>query len=148
MQYSKAAGDTLWYWSDGRQTSKSTSDASYHPLPAVGYRDVDFITEANYAGTMPYNKRSCLVFVPGGANALDLNHAKDAPKKLAGIDTVAYVDAETRLPVEVRSHGETRVFQFDPPPKRMQTLPAELLAQIRKGDDARTRLNQPAPRPY
>ena len=139
--------DSIWYGSDGQLVGNSGIAPNYHPLPAIGYRDVDFIKEDNYAGTIPYKQKPCFVFVPGGTGTINLSNAKDA-KKLEKLDTVGYVDAKTRLPVEVRSHGETRVFQFDPPPKRMQTLPTELVAQIRRGNDARTRLNQPAPRPY
>lgn len=141
-QYTRPAGGSGWL-----RTESTSGDSSYRPLPDIGYRDVGLIRTDRYVATLPYDNRPCLVFVPDPAPKIDW--AKPAAQKqLKSLDTVALVDAETRLPVEIRAGGETRTFQFDPPPTRMQTLPADLLSQAKRGDDARARLNQPAPRPY
>ena len=148
VQYTKFEKDSAWYRSDRSTGGDTSAEASYHPLPASGFRDLEWIKAENYAGTAPYDKHDCLVFVPTGADKLDLNGAGDAQKKLKALDTVAYVDADSRLPVAVRTRGDLRTFQFDPPPMEMQTLPVDLTTQVKKGEDARTRLNQTAPRPY
>ena len=142
-QYTHPSGASGWL-----RTESKSGDSSYQPLPELGYRNVDLVKAENYVGTLTYDKRPCLVFVPNSARKLDWTKPAAAQKQLKSLDAVALVDADTRLPVEIRADGETRTFQFDPPPTRMQTLPADLTAQIKKGDDARTRLNQPAPRPY
>jgi hypothetical protein len=88
------------------------------------------------------------VFAPGGAAKLDLSNPAHIKELLAAKPLVAYVSAETRLPVALRSGAITQRFHFASPPSVMQSLPAELLDQIRKGEQARQRLYQPAPRPY
>ena len=142
-QYTRPAGAQGWL-----RTESNSGDPSYRPLPEIGYRDVSLVKTDNYVATVPYDDRLCLVFVPDPAPKIDWTKPAAALKQLRSLDTVALVDAGTRLPVEIRANGETRTFQFDPPPARPQTLPADLLTQTKRGDDARTRLNQPAPRPY
>ncbi len=93
-------------------------------------------------------EQELVVIVPGGFPALDPGTSDNLRKKLKSAVAVAYVDADTRLPVEIKTRDESRFFRFDPPPTEMQVLPADLLAQIKKADDARARLSEPADRPY
>lgn len=145
IQYSRSDNDPIWYRSDG---SSAGASSDYHPLPAIGYRGVDLITAENYAGTVFHNDKRCFVFVSGGYQKVNLHGAGNPEKKLDALEVVAYVDVETRLPVELRMPGELRTFQFDEPPTQMQTLPADLAAQIKRGEEGRKRLNQLASRPY
>ena len=142
-QYSKSAGQALWY-----QVAKTPTDLNYRPLPAIGYSDMELVKADNYAGNTSYDKRDCLVFIAGGYHKLNLNNARDAQKKLKSVDSIAYIDAESRLPVAVTTSDDSRTFQFDPPPTKMQVLPIDLVQQIKKGQDANARFGQPAAKPY
>src|SRR5439155_739816 len=93
--------------------------------------------EISFSYPQSHQKNDCLVFVLDGAAALD---GGDQQQALEDQKTIAYIDAETRLPVLLRINGETRKFQFDAPPTAMLTLPEEIADQVKKGEEARTRL--------
>lgn len=122
-QYTHQPGAPVWLRADG-----NSGDPAYQPLPELGYREVGLIKADNYVGTFMYNTHPCLVFTSDHTQKIDWNKPAAVQKQLKKLETVAFVDEETRLPVEIRAGGETRTFQFDPPPTRMQTLPADLLA--------------------
>ena len=75
IQYMKSVTDSAWYRSEKMSPGSSRTDPYYHPLPPGGFSDVDLIKAENYAGIASYDKRNCLVFVPGGADKLNLKIA-------------------------------------------------------------------------
>ena len=149
VQYVKSAAGPTWFQSDNLTVGGALADGGYHPMPANGFRTLDWINEGNYAGTVPYGKSTCLIFVPGGYRQLDLRgDAEQRQKRMEAVNEIAYIDADTRLPIAVRSGAELQTYHFEQPPTAMQSLPADLADQIKKGAEARARLEQPAARPY
>jgi len=140
-QYRKDPGATVWYENSAGTMGKTQQDFHYTPLPPSGFRDLDWINADAYAGTIAYGKGKCLVFIPGGGSATNAAVVTTLP-------TVALIDSETRLPVEVHNGGIIRVFQFADQAPAMQTLPPDLAEEIKKGDEGRARLDQRPPRPY
>lgn len=147
-QYYQAPGQTQWLESSDAVSGSGAVDANYRPLPPSGFRDLDWINAENYAGSVPYEKGTYLVFVPGGYKKLDLRDVSKQKKLLESQPTVAYIDSDTRMPVAVRQGNVTRVFQFNSPPTATQTLPPDLSKAINDGKEARRRLELPAARPY
>ena len=148
-QYVKHGGQSVWLEADPRKSTSGVSgDPDADPMPPSGFRKLEWVTSNNYAGTIPYAGGNCFVFVPGGESKVDLHDSAKQAQLLSSQGTVAYIDAESRMPVAVRSEGETRSFHFNPTPSAMQALPADLANQIKKGEEGRARLDQRAPRPY
>jgi hypothetical protein len=135
MQYALLPGTSQWF----QGSDKST-------FPANGFRDLDWITEESYAGKANLGDRSCLIFVP--AEKRQGQTASGLLEKLDSLPTVAYIDAQSRLPVRVREDGIQRAYQFLAPPTSMLSLPPDLAQTLKKADDTRARLSQPPPRPY
>ena len=147
LQYRKPPGKSNWFESSPTIGANPVS-TDYSPLPPNGFRAWDWIGRESYAGKVALESGESFVFVPGGAQKLNLSNPGRLKELIAAQPLVAYVNAETRLPVALCSGGVTQRVVFDPPPNAVQTLPADLLDQIRKGEEARRRLYQPAPRPY
>lgn len=148
VQFYQSPGSNQWFESGQSTSAGGSSDVDYRPLPPSGFRDLDWITADNFAGSIPYGNGSCLIFVPGGYRKLDLSDATKRTKLLETQTKIAYIDADTRMPVAVRDGDLTRVYKFNPPPTAMQTFPADLSDAINKGKEGRRRLEQPAARPY
>ncbi len=147
-QYYKTAGDALWLQllPDAHQSVGMAT--TYRALPPSGYHDLEWINETTYVGTILYGQGNCLVFAPKGARSLDLSDPAQRPKLLEAAHTLAYVDADTRLPLAVKAGGVVRTFVFDAPPTQAQRFPADLAEQIKKAGEGRARLELPAARPY
>lgn len=145
-QFRKSADSPLWL--QGQLDSTTGSAAPGGTLPASGFRDMDWISKDAYMGTIKYGDKNCLVFSPGAPLNLELLKGAEQMKKLDELGRVALIDATTRFPVEVRMDGVIRYYQFGDAPDMRLTLPPDLLAQIKNGNEARARLLQPAPRPY
>ncbi len=149
LQYARPPGQKVWFESDAGGLADGTAiDANYSPFPASGFRDLDWISRTTYLGTLKFNDRDCLVFTPDDSPN---NVSVDRAQQLANwesLPTVACIDAVTRLPVLVRINGETRRFTFCDPPAEMQVLPSDLAEQVKKAEEARTRLLQQPQRPY
>lgn len=146
-QYTLPPGGSVWYVAsagDGNTGNLYYSD----PLPSSGFQDMDWINEKAFAGTLKFDRMDCLVFVPGGLDEISPGDLSKQTAQLQGEPKVAYVDANTRLPVALRIVGEIRQFQFNKPPTALLSLPPDLAAEIRTGEGARRRLEQPAARPY
>ena len=148
MQYEKQTGATYWTARDGRITDRGLTDGKYVAPPATGFRDLDWIAAGNYVGTVASGGRSCLVFAQTGAEKANATDPAALKQQVDALPIVAYVDAETRLPISLRMGRTVRSYRFGSPPTAMQTLPADLAAEVKKGEDARTRTNTLAPRPY
>lgn len=146
-QYRKPAGETVWYQpvapSDGQGGS-----SDYAPIPPNGYRQWDWVGEGSYALTLPFENVPCLVFVPGGRKTVGEDDEKKAAAKISAMPVVAYVNAETRLPVALRMGNVISRLTFQPPPSSLQSLPPDLLEQLRKAEQSRKNLFQQPARPF
>ena len=146
IQYTKTANSDTWLQNvpikyDGR-------NSSYSPLPASGFRGLEWITSENYAATLKYGGRSCLVFVQHAPANLNLSNPATQIQQLQSLSTVAFIDAESHLPIQVQVDGVIRFYQFVDPPSAKQVLPPDLADQITKGNEGRARLSARAPRPF
>ena len=146
--YQKDTNLSGWLFKEGLTFRGAYTDDSYSPLPACGFRDLDWINSKTYAGTIANGDRKYLIFVSQDAERLDLSNPAKQKQQLDFLSTVAYIDSETRLPVSVRINGALRTYQFTAPPSEMQNFPADLAAEVKRGEDARIRALQLAPRPY
>ncbi len=148
LQYEKATGTNSWRVKTGSITNKSYDDGTYVPYPATGFRDLDWIGPGAYIGTIPAGNRSCLVFSKFDASKISLSDPNTQKKVLETQQTIAFIDAETRFPITMREGKVVRVYHFTEPPAGMQAFPVDLAGEIKKGQDAQTRLMQLPPRPY
>ena len=142
-QYGRGGDGTVWF----EVGPGAPGQQNYRPLPANGFRNLDWISAGNFAGSVPSGNTTCLIFVPGGYQKLDLSDPAQQAARLKTATVIAYIDATSRLPILVRNRDETRVYRFGPPPVEMQSLPADLASQIKQGVEGRARLYAPAPRP-
>ncbi len=146
--YTKSSVNPTW--------SQATVNAAPHPgqarssdcPPASGFRSMEVVNASNYACTMPYGSGTCLVFASGSGQKSDGNDPGQKQQHLASMDQVAYIDTDSRLPIALRTRGELQTYHFDAPPTAMQTLPADLADLVKKGQEARARLEAPAARPF
>ncbi len=146
-EYFRSTGPTPW--TQVESFSNGRPNPSYTPFPAKGFKDLDWVSGADYAGTVNYQNRPCFVFIPGGATALRVTDLSAQADKLASMTHVAVIDAETRLPVEVRSAGVIAGYQFkDAPSSNTNPIPSDLIAYIKQGEEGRARSFQTAARPY
>jgi hypothetical protein len=139
-QYRKDANSVVWFVN----IAEVHADFSYTPMPANGFRDLDWISAETYSGKASRGGTNCLMFKTNRKLAsvdLAIPRGKELP-------LVAYIDAKTRLPVELDIDKETRTYSFSSPPQEAQSLPADLLKQIKDGQAGRAFLAQPAARPY
>ena len=147
LQYRKPAGKADWFQSSpANGTNYGNSD--YSPLPSNGYRDWEWVGKDSYVGTLVLENGKWFEFVPGSTKKLDQANPGRMKEQLAAQPLVAYVNAETRFPDTLRTGEVTQRFLFASPPTGMQALPPDLVEQIKKGEEARRRLYQPARRPY
>jgi hypothetical protein len=137
VQYALVPGSTTWYQGSAK------SD-----FPAKGFRDLDWVTEDNYIGRGSLAGHACLIFAPSSPQRASGQNGAGLMESLDTLPTVAYIDAETRLPVQVRENGVSRAFQFASPPTEVLSLPPDLEANLQKVEQTRARLSQPPPRPY
>jgi hypothetical protein len=147
-QYYKTPGGTRWMRADGSIAGGSRSDPNFKPLPENGFRGLEFILPSNYAGMVPYGGGTCLVFSPGGSQKLDLRNPEKLKDLLDSPGMVGLIAADTRMPLVVHVGDATSTYHFIPPPTQVLTLPPDLTDAIQRGNQARARLEQPAPRPY
>ncbi len=148
IQYLKPAGTTIWYQAGASDSVVQETNPIYTPLPASGFRHLEWVTRETYAGTVSYGGKSCLVFVPGGVPKLDLNPATQA-EKIKDLKNVVFIDQDTRYPVEVRNGDEIAYYQIkEMPPTSANPLPPDLMAQLAQAEAARARLDRPLARPY
>jgi hypothetical protein len=139
-QYRKEGNSPLWFENE----RDLHPDIHYSPLPANGFRDLDWIAGANFTGKQKQDDQECLVF-KSTQKVTSLDSALPLGKELA---VVAYINAETRLPVEVDIDTEIRTYQFGDAPTEMQALPPDLAKQIKAGAAGRAVMGQAAARPY
>jgi len=143
LEYRKIPVDPIWYQNENDSEARG-GNINFTPLPSSGFRGFDGVSAQAYTGTVHYQDRDCLVFIPDGKGAAPVTSAD----QLAGMDNILLVDATSRLPVEARAKGVVRVFAFMAPPSQKLVLEDDLVAQIKAGNEGRARLNQRPPRPY
>jgi len=147
-QYRKLFGSKVWLENSAGEVNNGSA-TDYMAFPPTGFRDLDWLSDQNYAGTVKYVGRDCLVFVMNAPPGLDLSSANTPPDKFESFGMIAFIDLGSRLPVEIQTNGVMRTYQFtDPPPDAVLKLPPDLSEQIKKGEEERARLNQRPPRPY
>jgi hypothetical protein len=146
-EYQKAQGGTIW-----QRIEKSIKTDSYGDARdfenAVDFKDLDWITDGNYSGTLQVGGAQCFAFVPGGVNPKDLNDPKKLKADLEAEQQVGYVDADSRLPIMTTFYGTYEVYKYNPALPAMLTLPADLAARIKSMEDAQVSVALRAPRPY
>ena len=132
----KTVGQSAWGVLGQRAGKNNFANDPNLPLPASGFRDLDWISADAYAGSLKTDSGVFLVFIPPGSGTVDLTNPKAALAQLPTLFMVALIDYKTRLPVSVQGNGITRSYNFTAPPVSMQTLPPDLANQI-KADQAR-----------
>ena len=147
-QYIKRSNSSLWFEFTAEAALHTAPSSIERSLPPSGYRGLEWINASAYAGILPYGGGNCLVFVPGGHESVDLQNSEQLSKRMEAMEKVAYIDADTRLPIAVRTHTELRTFRFDSPPPTMQTVAVDLADEIKRGKEGHARLERPANRPY
>lgn len=83
-------------------------DSEKRPLPESGFPGLDWISAETYAGSLSENGKELLIFTPTDSGPIDLSDVK----ALKNLLTIAFVDADTRLPVLVKENGVQKVFIF------------------------------------
>ncbi len=143
--YEKPLGQS--YWSAyGKPTDLRQAIADHVPnraLPESGFRNVEWINDQTYIGSVKAGQSTYLVFVPRATADLNI----DDPKSLQKQPTIAYVESLTRLPVSVTSQNVVQTYKFSGVSAAL-TLPADLTAEITKGDQIRAKLNAAPAREY
>ena len=119
----------------------------FTPLPVNGFRDLDWIRKEAYVGSMKFGDRNCLVFIDGAPPHLVLSEAASQPGGFENYSMVAFIDAETRLPVQVEVAGIIRSYRFANAESDALTLPQDLTTVITQAAKARALLGQRLPRP-
>jgi hypothetical protein len=138
IQYDYLADSKIWL-----EPPPKTS-REYDPMPANGFRDLDWIAMNNFIGRIKSPNGFYLVFSPVATRKLAAGAQLDQVKSLA---TYALIDDQTRLPALAQENFITRVYQFETPPVDKLTLPQDLEQILKKEQDVRARMNQP-PRPF
>ena len=134
--YVVAPGTDFWGEYDARyRASSPTTDPSALPIPDTGFRNLEWVNENTYAGTLKTSSGTYFVFVPSDADKIDIND----PKALSSPPKVAYIDANTRLPATLRVGEVVQNYSFLTPPGSPLSLPADLQASIKKGDEIRAK---------
>ena len=147
QQYRKPHGGKAWFLSEPAAVN-TAQDSSYDPLPSSGYREWEWVGKDTYVGTVDFDGKPALAFVPGGIQVLGTVDSEKLKERLANQPHIAYVDMESRLPAMMKKGTVELRYRFESLPQSLLTLPAELATQIRKNEEARMRLLQPAARPY
>jgi hypothetical protein len=133
MQYSKGWDSPTWGLAKGTASSL-----------AIRYPNTDWITADSYLGTMMYSGKSCLVFALGAPAKVDLS-SPDTQDLFDSLPQLAFIDAQTHLPVEIRMSGVYHLFQFGNAPTDRLTLPDDLTALLAQADRVHNIFNHPPP---
>jgi hypothetical protein len=127
-----------WGVYDGTyQHNNRTDDPALLPIPENSFRDLDWIKEENYAGSIASGQATFLVFVQGYAAFLNVNDKKALDAQHA----IAYVDQAARLPVMVRVNGVTRTYSYPAPPSAPLTLPQDLTAELKRREEIKAKFS-------
>ena len=141
--YLKPLGQTFWgEYDPSFQENNLSPRIQFQIVPQGRFRDLDWIQRANFAG---FGKRAgapVFYFTP-----LPINNVHP-PASLENLPAVAVVDATTRMPILVRQDGSTRIFTFNEAPAAMQSLPSDLIQEIKEGIERRKKVFAAPKREY
>ena len=141
MLYSKPTDSKEWSLS-ATKDNKANQD-----MVSDKFSDLDWVGAGTYLGSIKYSGHDCMVFSPNAPADVNLMDSDSLKKLMDTADMLAFIDAQTRCPVEVHNNGVYRFFQFgDAPPSLV--LPGDLTAQLEEGKKAILLINQRAARPY
>lgn len=112
-------------------------------FPKNGFRNLDWIGAKSYIGSLKAKEATYLVFVPN-ADGLDVSNTK----ALQTQPTIAYIDGDTRLPARVTENGVVRTYKFEKIPEVVQKLPDDLSAEIKQGEEIRSKFSAAPSREY
>jgi len=139
--YLKPKNQAHWGVSSSAFRHNNPKDDPFeNPLPANGFHDLDWITKDTFTGSIQSAQSTLLIFVPMGADKVDLSDPKKSQDHLDSLQEVAYIDAQTRLPVSLRIGKVVRTYTFLPPPSSMLALPPDLQREIKQGEERTARL--------
>jgi len=102
---------------------QNTSDPTGFPdYNKVDFPDMEWISPKTYQGVQAMKGHPCLVF--------------KIAETVTGIETTAWIDLETRLPVQWQRGNETRTFRQLSPPTDILRMPSAIAAfiAVRKHD--------------
>ena len=146
--YCRNPSSGIWDEHDPIKDGPGTKNPLYVPMPANGFRDLEWISLENYAGTIKYRVSDCLVFTMVTPHSPHLFNRKSPINLVESLDSYALIDNATRLPIKVKVGGILRSYEFKDAPSEKLTLPADLTEQLRKSDEAVKTITHPMPRPY
>lgn len=143
VEFRKKEKERTWLVDRPPPPEQPNLDPNYTGLPATGFRDLEKVSDKTYLGSTSFDGHNCLVFNLGKdkidfGKQDEVNSAKD----------IAFIDLDTRMPVEVRHQGVVQMYAFGEAPAGTQALPEDLTTQIQLGNRMDARLAARAPRPY
>lgn len=145
--YVKPPDQAAWGEIAPEQRERSpSSDPRSTPLPATGFRGMEWVTWAHCAGELEVGGRRCLAFVPRGASGeagaeADFAAIRSEPEFLL-------LDAATRLPRLQKRDGLLWQYDFLEAPASPLRLPPDLEAAIEEGKARRAKVFTPPRREY
>jgi len=107
--------------------SRQKGEPFYMSYEESDFPDVSWLAADCYSGTQRINGRLCLVF------------KKD--------ESAAWIDAETRLPVQFLENGVIKSYTFLPRPDASIVIPPEVSKEIAAVQELKARASRHAPRP-
>ena len=135
--YIKSQGQSYWGECDATfLRNNPTSDPKLLPLPTDKFRDLEWVGNQTYAGSLKEQGREYLLFVPADNANVDLAD----PAKLKTLPVIAYIDAATRLPVVFKNKEVIQQYTFVNAPTDMQAFPADLAQEIKDGNERRAKV--------
>jgi hypothetical protein len=143
--YRKLPGNPYWSaYEKPTQLQIESGAAVIMTVPDSGFRGLDWVGRETYVGSVEAEGMTYLIFVPAESRTVDLSNTK----LLQELPTIAFVDAKSRLPVRVKDKDVLRTYKFLTPPGAMQVVPADLAAEIKKGDEIKAKFNAAPSREY
>ncbi|MEI9999209.1 MAG: hypothetical protein WDO13_08545 [Verrucomicrobiota bacterium] len=113
--------------------------------PVVDFRGLDWLSKDDYVGSLQLAGHNCLVFVANAPKDFNLAVAGGTAEALDRFQQVAFIDAETRLPVEVRNYGDYQDYRFSDAPSARLKLPLDLVEQLKRDQAILSRLGGQPP---
>lgn len=114
--------------------------------PVIDFRGLEWIAKESYVGKLPFQGQTCFVFVKNPPPGFSVTDSGDSMDALNHFQQVAFVSAQTRLPIEVRSFGDYEAFRFSDPAPEHLALPPDLVQQLKHDQAILDRLSgQSAP---
>jgi len=143
-----AQGSKYDSWHVGRNVyDKWTGSPSWTQEPANAvhasgeFRGLDWLSKNDYVGSLNYSGHHCLVFVQDAPPTLNVESSSFEMEQLDTFHNVAFIDSESRLPVETRTFGTYSSYRFTDAPTDKLTLPEDLVTQLKHDQEILSRLS-------